>query len=430
MKFVADLHIHSKFSRATSRDMTLDSLACWAKIKGVSLVGTGDFTHPEWLFLCKQKLESTGNGFFKLKEIIPPPNEFLRSFNISNEDTSFVLSSEISLIYSKNGKVRKIHLLVLAPDFEAVDKLNSRLSGIGSLRSDGRPVLGYDAKDFLKLVVRHAPECRVIPAHIWTPWFSLFGTNSGFDTIEECFEEMTPHIFALETGLSSDPPMNRRLSALDKYTLISNSDAHSPSRIGREANVFDTEFSFQGILEAMKKKNEDRFLYTVEFFPEEGKYHHDGHRKCGVFMSPKETARHNSICPECGKKVTVGVLHRIQELADREPEDTPSGSSRHKNLIPLNEIIAQAMEKTAECRSVWECYFRFIREFGDEHTILTKVPIDRLAKISPDRTSLGIARMRGGQVNIQPGHDGTYGTISLFDDEDMEAGGPGQMTLF
>lgn len=410
--------------------MTLDSLAGWSKIKGISLIATGDFTHPEWLFLCKQKLESTGNGFYKLKKIIPDQNEFIRSFQTAPEDTSFILSTEVSLIYSKKGKVRKIHLLVLAPDFDAVDKLNSRLSGLGNLRSDGRPILGYDARDFLKLVVRHAPECRVIPAHIWTPWFSLFGANSGFETIEECFEEMTPHIFALETGLSSDPPMNRRLSALDKYTLISNSDAHSPSRIGREANVFNTEFSFQGLMDALKKKNEDRILYTVEFFPEEGKYHYDGHRKCGVLLSPKDTIRHNSICPECGKKVTIGVLHRVQELADREPDEVPSGITPYKNLIPLNEIIAQAMGKTPECRSVWECYFRFIREFGNEHTILTEIPVEQLSQISPDRVSLGIAHMRHGRVNIQPGHDGAYGTISLFEEEEMDAGGLGQLTLF
>jgi uncharacterized protein (TIGR00375 family) len=430
MKFVADLHVHSKFSRATSRDMTLDSLACWSKIKGISLVATGDFTHPEWLFLCKQKLESTGNGFYTLKEIIPPQNEFLRSFSFSPGDISFILSTEISLIYSKRGKVRKIHLLVLAPDFDAVDKLNGRLSGIGNLRSDGRPILGYDAKDFLKLVVRYAPECKVIPAHIWTPWFSLFGANSGFDAIEECFEEMTPHIFALETGLSSDPPMNRRLSALDKYTLVSNSDAHSPSRIGREANVFDTDFSFQGVIDALTRKDEDRLLYTVEFFPEEGKYHYDGHRKCGVLLSPKETIRHNYICPECGKKLTVGVLHRVHELADRKPEELPPHSTPYKNLIPLNEVIAQAMEKTPECKSVWECYFRFIREFGNEQAILIDIPVDRLSQISPEKVSLGIAHMRHGRVNIQPGHDGTYGTISLFDREELENGNPAQMNLF
>lgn len=410
--------------------MSLDSLAYWAKIKGISLMATGDFTHPEWLFLCKQKLVPTGNGFYKLKELAPPDNEYFNFFCVSPEDVSFILSTEVSLIYSKRGKVRKIHLLVLAPDFEAVDRLNSRLSGIGNLRSDGRPILGYDAKDFLKMVVRHVPECRVIPAHIWTPWFSLFGANSGFDTLEECFEEMSPHIFALETGLSSDPSMNRRLSALDKYTLISNSDAHSPSRIGREANVFATEFSFQGIMDALKKKNEGGFLYTVEFFPEEGKYHYDGHRKCGVVLSPRETVRHNYICPECGKKITMGVMHRIQDLADREPDEVPTGQPPFKNLIPLNEIIAQAMEKTPECKSVWECYFRFLREFGDEHSILTEIPIEKLSCLSPERVSLGIARMRRGKVNILPGHDGAYGEISLFDEDENGNGGPGQLTLF
>jgi len=235
MKFVADLHIHSKFSRATSRNMILDTLAHWAKIKGIRLLATGDFTHPEWLFLLREKLEPTGNGFFQLKNTISPTDEYLRSFSISADDVSFILSTEISFIYSKKEKVRKIHLLLLAPDFESVDKLNRKLSGLGNLRSDGRPILGMDAKTFVKIVADLCPNCVVIPSHIWTPWFSLFGANSGFDSIEECFEEMTPHIFALETGLSSDPPMNCRLSCLDKYTLVSNSDAHSPSRIGREA---------------------------------------------------------------------------------------------------------------------------------------------------------------------------------------------------
>jgi PHP family Zn ribbon phosphoesterase len=232
--------------------MTLDSLAHWAKVKGVSLIATGDFTHPEWLFLAKEKLKPSGNGFFQLKNLIPSNNEYLQSFSASPKDVSFILSTEISFIYSKKGKVRKIHILLLAPDFESIEKINTRLSGIGNLRSDGRPILGLDAKDFVKIVTSLCPRCVVIPAHIWTPWFSLFGANSGFDIIEDCFEEMTPYIFALETGLSSDPSMNWRLSKLDKYTLISNSDAHSPHRIGREANVFDTDFSYEALVQAIK----------------------------------------------------------------------------------------------------------------------------------------------------------------------------------
>ncbi len=430
MKFVADLHIHSKFSRATSRDMILDTLAYWAKIKGVRLLATSDFTHPEWLFLIREKLEPTGNGFFKLKNIIVPENEYLRLFSVSPEDVSFILSTEISFIYSKKGKVRKIHILLLAPDFESVDRLNHKLSGLGNLRSDGRPILGMDAKNFVKIVADLCPSCVVIPSHIWTPWFSLFGSNSGFDVIEECFEEMTPFIFALETGLSSDPLMNWRLSCLDKYTLVSNSDAHSPSRIGREANVFNTDFSYAGIVEAIKRQDPEKFLHTNEFFPEEGKYHYDGHRKCGVVFSPQETLQHRYICPECGKKLTVGVMHRVEELADRDQGDAHPQKIPYKNLIPLNEIIAQALDKTAECKSVWDIYFRFIHEFENEHKILTEVPIEELRRIMPERVSIGVNRMRKGEVKIEPGHDGTYGKIRLFERETSEKEAQQQLKLF
>lgn len=430
MKYAADLHIHSKFSRATSREMTLDTLAFWAKIKGIQLLATGDFTHPEWLFLLKQKLEPTGNGFFRLKNIVSPNNEYLKPFSLSCEEVSFILSTEISFIYSKKGKVRKIHILLLAPDFESVEKINQRLSGLGNLRSDGRPILGMDAKAFVKIVADHCPHCVVIPSHIWTPWFSLFGANSGFDSIEECFEEMTPFIFALETGLSSDPPMNWRLSCLDKYTLVSNSDAHSPSKIGREANVFDSEFSYKGVVEAIRSKNPDKFLYTVEFFPEEGKYHFDGHRKCGVLFSPEESKQHNDICPKCERKLTIGVMHRVEELADREQENPSPLNIPFKNLIPLNEIIAQAIGKTADCKSVWDIYFRFIQEFENEHKILIEVPLEDLRQLTPEAVSSGVERMRKGAVKIVPGHDGCFGKICLFERDAPEEGAQAQLKLF
>jgi len=431
MKFVADLHLHSKFSRATSRDMTFDLMAWWAKIKGVSLLATADFTHPEWFFLIKQKLEPTGDGFFRLKRPQTPENDYLQAVAFAPEDVSFILSTEISFIYSKKGKVRKIHLLLLAPDFESADKINRRLTGLGAnLRSDGRPILGMDAKAFVKTVAELCPKCVVIPSHIWTPWFSLFGANSGFDAIEECFEETTPFIFALETGLSSDPPMNWRLSALDKYTLVSNSDAHSPAKIGREANVFDTEFSYKGLVEAIRSKDPARFLYTVEFFPEEGKYHYDGHRKCGVLFSPRESIARRDICPKCGKKLTIGVVHRVEELADREEVRDSSLRIPFKNLIPLNEIIAEATEKTPECQSVWDLYFRFIHEFGNEHRILTEIPIPELRRIPPEKVGRGVDRMRKGLVNITPGHDGFYGVVRLFEGEEEQAAAGGQLSLF
>ncbi len=430
MKFVADLHIHSKFSRATSREMVLDTLACWAKIKGISLMATGDFTHPEWLFLLKEKLDPTGNGFFRLKKLLPQDNEYLRNFSFSPEDVSFILSTEISFIYSKKDRVRKIHLLLLAPDFESVDKINNKLSGLGNLRSDGRPILGMDAKNFVKIVADLCPNCVVIPSHIWTPWFSLFGANSGFDSIEECFEEMTPFIFALETGLSSDPAMNWRLSPLDKYVLVSNSDAHSPSKVGRESNVFNTEFSYQGLVEALKSKDSEKFLYTIEFYPEEGKYHYDGHRKCGVIFSPEETIQHKYVCPECGKRLTVGVMHRVIELADREAGSSSPAKIPFKNLIPLNEIIAEAVQKSADCKSVWDIYFNLIREFHDEHRILTEVPVSELNRFNPERLGLGVERMRKGELKIVPGHDGCFGKISLFEKEAEAAEEEGQLKLF
>jgi len=430
MRFIADLHIHSKFSRATSRDMTFDTIAYWAKIKGISLVASSDFTHPEWFFLTKEKLEPTGNGFFRLKNILPPVNGYLKNVSVRPDDVHFVLSTEISFIYSKKGKVRKVHLLLLAPDFESVEKINGRLSGLGNLRSDGRPILGLDARHFVRIVAELCPRCVVIPSHIWTPWFSLFGSNSGFDAIEECFEEMTPFIFALETGLSSDPPMNWRLSALDKYALVSNSDAHSPSRLGREANVFDTDFSFKGLVDALKTRNPDKFLRTIEFFPEEGKYHYDGHRKCGVVFSPKESLLLKDICPKCGKKLTIGVMHRVEELADREEGMRPPSKVPYKNLIPLNEVVAQALEKTPECQSVWDVYFRLIREFGDEYKVLTEVSTSELARIQMERVGQGIDRMRKGAVKIAPGHDGDYGRISLFEKELPEEKSSGQLTLF
>jgi uncharacterized protein (TIGR00375 family) len=431
MKFVADLHIHSKYSRATSRDMVFETLAPWAKVKGIGLLATGDFTHPEWLFLMKEKLEPMGNGFLRLKTgttvLDAPP---FRGLPVLDRPVAFILSSELSFIYSKGGKVRKVHVMVLAPDFESVERINRRLQAVGNLVSDGRPILGLDVRLFCRMVAETAPRAVVIPSHIWTPWFSLFGANSGFDTIEECFEEMTPSIFALETGLSSDPPMNGRLSALDRFALVSNSDAHSPSKIGREANVFDTDFSYRGLIDALRTNDPAKFLSTVEFFPEEGKYHYDGHRKCGVVCPPRESLKTNDLCPKCGKKLTIGVLHRVEELADREFGEGRPGRVPYRNLIPLNEVIAEALGKTSECQGVWDLYFRFIREFGDEHTILTEVPVADLARVSPERVPEAVDRMRKGQVSIAPGHDGEYGQVRIFGEGPAPESCPSQMSLF
>jgi uncharacterized protein (TIGR00375 family) len=421
MKFIVDFHIHSKFSRATSKDMTLDFLARWAKIKGIKVLGTGDFTHPEWLFLIKERLIEAGNSLYQLKDLRKINNDYLSNISLSLDDVFFILSTEVSFIYSKKERVRKIHLIVLAPNLKYVEKLNKRLAGIGNLNADGRPIIGMDAKDFLKMILGECPECLVIPAHVWTPWFSLFGANSGFDSVEECFEDLTPYIFALETGLSSDPAMNWRLSSLDRYTLVSNSDAHSPSKIGREANAFDTDLSYNGIVEAIKEGDSSKFLYTIEFFPEEGKYHYDGHRNCGIIFSPKQTIENNYICPKCRERLTVGVMHRVELLSDRNEGEKPPKKIPFKNLIPLNEIIGEALGKNAESKIVWDNYFKLINKFGNEHAILTEIPLEEIEKIIGSKITLGIRKMRKGQVKIIPGYDGVYGKISLFEEEsDLE----------
>ncbi|MFQ6083581.1 MAG: endonuclease Q family protein [Candidatus Aminicenantia bacterium] len=410
--------------------MNLDYLARWAKVKGISLLGTGDFTHPEWFFLLKERLEQADNGLYQLKDSGQVENEYLSTIPFSQREVFFICSSEISFIYSKKGQVRKVHLLVLAPDLDSVQKLNQRLSGLGNLRADGRPILGLDAKDFLKIVLDVCPNCLVIPAHIWTPWFSLFGANSGFDSVEECFEDLTPYIFVLETGLSSDPAMNWRLSSLDRYTLVSNSDAHSPSKIGREANVFNTELNYQSIVAAIKEGDPEKFLYTIEFFPEEGKYHFDGHRNCHVVFSPKQTIENNYLCPKCGQKLTVGVMHRVELLADREEGKKPPGKIPFKSLIPLNEIIAEATGKASESKTVWDQYFRLIKNFDNEHKILTEVPLEEIEKISGSKISLGVENMRKGGVKIIPGHDGVYGKISLFESKEKPESEEQQLKLF
>lgn len=400
MKFIVDFHIHSKYSRATSKNMDLESLDKWAKIKGIKVIGTGDFTHPGWLANLKEKLKVAELGLFKLKE--------------DDQGTRFLLTSEISCIYSKNGKVRKIHIIVFAPSFETVEKINTKLDKIGNLKADGRPILGLDAKELAKIVLEADPDCMVVPAHVWTPWFSLFGSKSGFDSIEECFEEYSKYIYAMETGLSSDPAMNWRISALDKITLISNSDAHSPQKVGREANVFDTELSYFSITEALKTKDTKKFLYTIEFYPEEGKYHLDGHRSCDVVLSPKETKKYGGLCPVCGKPLTVGVLNRVEELADREEGFIPKNHIPFKSLVPLNEIISDVIGVGTASKAVGIEYDNLINKFGTEFDILLKIKESDLKKVTKIEIAEGIIKARDGKVIKSPGYDGVYGKISVF----------------
>jgi len=400
MKFAANLHLHSPYSRAVSPRMTLENLAYWGEVKGIRVLGGADFTHPKWLEKIKNELEPAENGLFKLKG--------------KKHKTRFVLSSEISCIYSKNNRVRKIHIIVLAPSINAVEEINSALSNIGNLFADGRPILKLDAKELVRIILSICNECLLIPAHLWTPWFSLFGSRSGFNSIEECFENYTDKIYAGETGLSSDPEMNWRLSQLDRIALISNSDAHSPENIGREANVFNTELSYKGIVNAIKSKDPAKFLYTIEFFPEEGKYYYDGHRACGISFSPKETYKYGGLCPVCGKKLTIGVLNRVEELADREEGEKPKTTIPFKRLIPLAEIIAEALGVGKKTKKVEKEYEELISVFGNELDILLNISQANLEKITLPKIAKGIICVREGKVSIKPGHDGVYGEIKIF----------------
>jgi len=418
MSFIADLHIHSRYSRATSKDMSPE----WAQLKGITVIGTGDFTHPGWFNELKEKLEPQGNGLYSLKD------EF-RSDDIPlscRAETFFILSAEISCIYSKNGRTRKIHSVIFVPDLADAARINATLSRIGNLNADGRPILGLDAKELLRIVMEASPDAMLVPAHAWTPHFSVFGAESGFDSLEECFEELTPHIHAIETGLSSDPPMNWRLSALDRITLISNSDAHSPGKIGREANIFETEVSYKSITEAIKTKK--GFSGTIEFFPEEGKYHYDGHRACGVVLSPKETIKHNYLCPVCGNRLTVGVMHRVEKLTDREDGFRPQGSQDFYSIIPLTEIISETLKVGVNSKKVNDEYFRLLERLGSEFKILMDTPLGDIEAAGSVLLKEAISRMRSGNIHIAPGFDGEYGKIMIFEEvERKEIKGQGML---
>jgi uncharacterized protein (TIGR00375 family) len=410
MRFIADLHIHSHYSRATSRDMCPEGIWKWAQLKGISVIGTGDFTHPKWLKELDEKLAPLGNGLFSLRsefqtEDVPAS---------CRADVSFILSAEISCIYSKNGKTRKIHSIILAPDLAAAARLNIALSKIGNLHSDGRPILGLDAKELLRITLDASPEALLIPAHAWTPHFSVFGAASGFDSMEECFEELTPHIHAIETGLSSDPLMNWRLSALDRITLISNSDAHSAAKIGREANILDTEISYPAITDAIKTRR--GFSGTIEFFPEEGKYHYDGHRDCGVSLTPEETIHHDYLCPVCNRKVTVGVMHRVEKLADREHGFRPANAPSFTSIIPLPEIIAEGLKCGVNTKKVEALYSTLLERLGNEFKILLDVSLDDIGRAGTPLLQEAISRMRSGNVYIAPGYDGEFGKVKIFEE--------------
>ena len=416
MRFFADFHLHSKYSRATSKDMEVETLARWAKKKGIMLLGTGDFTHPTYFAELRSKLEPVGNGLLKLRKGDP--------------GIRYILTTEVNNIYSQDGRVRRIHNLIFAPSFEAVEAIRSKLGNLGKLSSDGRPIFSFSAKELVKMILDISEDCLIIPAHAWTPWFSIFGANSGFDSIEECFGEMSPYIRAIETGLSSDPEMNWRLSALDAITLISNSDAHSPSRLGREANAFDCELDYKEVTETIRKKDGRKLLFTIEFFPEEGKYHYDGHRQCGVVFSPAQTRANQYLCPKCHKKLTVGVMHRVEELADRPEGFIPKNAIPSIHLIPLEEIIAEGMGYRVGTKAVETEYDRLVERGGSEFQILLDIPPDELAPFVPAKIMEGIIRMRQGKVSIIPGHDGVYGKIKLLPEKKEEEEPKEQLKLF
>jgi len=409
MRFIADFHIHSKYSRATSKDMDLDNLSKFAKFKGIDLLGTGDFTHHLWVEELKSKLTPFSNGIYQYKDI------------------KYILTTEVSNIYSKGGKVRKIHNMIFAPSFEVVDKLISKLEDYGNLIVDGRPILKLDSEKFFSLVKEVDENCEIVPCHIWTPWFSLFGSNSGFDLIEECFGKFADEILALETGLSSDPAMNFRWSRLDKYSLISNSDARSPSKIAREANVFQGEIDYFWIRDALKNKDKKKFLFTIEFFPQEGKYHFDGHRNCNLRLSPQETRKLKGKCPKCGRAITVGVMHRVEELSDRPEGVIPQDAISFKHLIPLGEIIAQAKNVGVKTVSVQNEYNKMLQRADSELDILMELNFEDLKKITGDKIASSIVKIREEDVEILPGYDGEYGEVKFISIPDQE---DKQITLF
>ena len=410
MKMIADLHIHSRFSMATSKEGTPENLDFWARKKGISLIGTGDFTHPVWREELKERLVSEGNGLYRLRD------EYVKeeSRKFPGEGTRFVVSGEISSIYKKNGKTRKVHNVILLPSLEAADAMAQRLEKIGNIHSDGRPILGLDSHDLLEMMLDVCPEGILIPAHIWTPHFSVLGAKSGFDSVEECFEELAPYIHALETGLSSDPAMNWRISKLDRYQLVSNSDAHSPSKLGREANLLDIDCSYEGLYRAIQTG--EGLEGTVEFFPEEGKYHFDGHRKCGVSLSPVEAERLGGICPVCGKKLTMGVDHRVEQLADRAEGFVKKDGKKYESLVPLSEVISTCMGYSTASKKVQGCFEQMIQTLGTEFDILRNVPSEDIKSCAGERIAEGIENVRTGNVKRIPGYDGEYGKIELFDE--------------
>ena len=410
--YLADLHIHSRFSLATSRDCDLPHLDLWARRKGIGLLGTGDFTHPAWRSEIREQLLPAGEGVYVLRPQLRLPG------GPEGEAPRFVLTGEVSCIYKRHGRTRRVHNLLLLPDLAAADALADRLEAVGNIRSDGRPILGLDSRDLLEMALEASPAAELIPAHIWTPHYSLFGAFTGFEGLEEAFGDLAGHIHAVETGLSSDPPMNWRLSALEGCTLVSHSDAHSPQKLGREADLLDAERTYPALLEAVRTGA--GFAGTVEFFPEEGKYHLDGHRGCGVRLTPAETLALGGICPVCGKKVTLGVAHRVEALADRPEGYRPENARPFESLAPLPEVISASTGLPAAGKRTAALYEALLKELGPEFFILREAALSGVERVAGDCVAEGLRRLRLGQVERQAGYDGAYGAISLLGPEEIE----------
>ncbi|MDD5251823.1 MAG: endonuclease Q family protein [Patescibacteria group bacterium] len=420
MRYIADLHVHSRYSRACSKNLVLPNMAAWAATKGIDVLATADFTHPKWLKEIEEKMEPAAPGLFRLRKgfaeevvgsgyraALRPPEP---------RPVSFILSTELSCIYKKGGRTRRLHLVLLAPSIEAVKILIAEFERRKfNLASDGRPILGLDAKELLKIVLDIDRDFLLIPAHAWTPWFAVFGSESGFDSLEECFDELAPEICAIETGLSSDPPMNWRVSGLDNAMLVSNSDAHGLENLGREANVFDwPEASYPALLKTLRQRDRKSFLYTIEFFPEEGKYHVDGHRACGFSCLPRETKRLKGLCPKCSKELVRGVLGRVEALADRREGERPRGAVDFRRIVPLAEVLGDVLDKGAATKAVRSVYDRLITKVGSEFAVLLDAEPAAIAAQSDARVAEAIERMRRGDVTIAPGYDGVFGTVKLL----------------
>ncbi|MEM8931666.1 MAG: UvrD-helicase domain-containing protein, partial [Acidobacteriota bacterium] len=416
MRFYADLHVHSKYSRATSRDLDLEHLALWGKRKGLTVIATGDFTHPAWWDILRDELIPAEPGLFRLKPEVERAIDAELPVSC-RRPVRFLLEVEISTIYKKGEKTRKVHHLIYAANFDTAGRFRDRLGAIGNIASDGRPILGLDSRHLLEITLESGDDAFLIPAHIWTPWFSAMGSKSGFDSIDDCYGDLAEHLFAVETGLSSDPPMNWRVSHLDRFTLVSSSDAHSPGKLGREANVFDTELDYFAMRRALETG--DGWGGTVEFFPEEGKYHLDGHRACGVRFEPDDTRRHEGRCPSCGKPLTVGVLHRVEALADRPVDHVPDATPPFRSLVPLPEVVGELRGYGPQSKAVRGVVAALTARLGPELEILEQMPIEDVRRGSDTMVAEAVSRLRAGKVRAEGGFDGEYGTIRVFEPDEI-----------